>query len=365
MRIAYGVHGYGQGHATRAWAVLPELLERHEVRTFAGGDAFEALSDAFVVRKIPTLAFVYRGGRRSTWRTLERNLPLLRDVITVGETTRSVLDDLRRFAPDVVVCDCEPWTFRAAGLLSIPRISFDHFGIMVRCKVPLPWGDWLRSLVDRSLYQLLLGRAERALVSSFYPAPTRSPDVRLIGPLLRSQVRSLTPSEGSHVLAYFNQGATQLTDSILRALVGAGAEVRLYGSKQRGRAGNLVFRPRADRAFLEDLATCRAVISTAGNQLVGEAMQFGKPLLVLPEASVEQRMNAAAVARLSLGEWVDPAALTPEVIRAFLERASDYAKSALRQAIDGKTHAIETLEQWIAELSTRKVAGSMLREAAA
>src|SRR5262245_21848710 len=132
MRIAYGVHGYGHGHATRALAVLPELLRRHDVRIFAGGDAFETLSDAFEVQRIPTLALAYRGGRRSTWLTLKRNLPLIGDIVGVGETTRSVLDELRRFAPDVVVCDCEPFTFRAASLLSIPRIAFDHFGIMVR-----------------------------------------------------------------------------------------------------------------------------------------------------------------------------------------------------------------------------------------
>jgi uncharacterized protein (TIGR00661 family) len=365
MRIAYGVHGYGHGHATRACAVLPDLLRRHDVRIFAGGDAFETLSDAFDVRQIPTLAFAYRNGRRSTWLTLKRNLPLMNDIVGVGDTTRSVLDELRRFAPHVVVCDCEPWTFRAACLLSIPRIAFDHFGIMVRCKVPLPWLDWLKSLVDRSVYQLMVGRASRALVSSFYSAPARSPGVRLIGPLLRGQARSVAPSEGSHLLAYFNQGAIQLTDSILQALTGAGPEVRLYGARRQGRFGNVIFRPRADRPFLEDLASCRAVISTAGNQLVGEAMQFGKPLLVMPEASVEQRMNAAAIARLSLGESIDTDELTPGVIRRFLERAPAYAENALRQARDGGQEAIETLEKWIAELSPREVRGERYREAMA
>jgi uncharacterized protein (TIGR00661 family) len=365
MRIAYGVHGYGHGHATRASAVLPELLRRHDVRIFAGGDAFETLSDTFDVRQIPTLGFAYKNGRRSNWLTLKRNLPLMNDILAVGETSRSVLEELRRFAPHVVVCDCEPWTFRAAGLLSIPRIAFDHFGIMVRCKVPLPWLDWLKSLLDRSVYALMLGCAERALVSSFYDAPARAPGVRLIGPLLRGQAHSMTPSGGSHLLAYFNQGAIQLTDSILRALTGAGPEVRLYGARRQGRFGNVVFRPRADRPFLEDLASCRAVISTAGNQLVGEAMQFGKPLLVMPESSVEQRMNAAAIARLSLGESIDLGELTSDVIRGFLERTPSYAANALRQARDGGQEAIETLERWIAELSPREIRGERYREAIA
>ena len=36
MRIVYGIHGYGRGHATRALGVLPELRQRHEVLGLAG-----------------------------------------------------------------------------------------------------------------------------------------------------------------------------------------------------------------------------------------------------------------------------------------------------------------------------------------
>ena len=36
MRIAYGVMGYGRGHAMRARAVLPSLMEEHEITVFAG-----------------------------------------------------------------------------------------------------------------------------------------------------------------------------------------------------------------------------------------------------------------------------------------------------------------------------------------
>jgi UDP:flavonoid glycosyltransferase YjiC (YdhE family) len=35
MRILYGVHGYGRGHAVRSLAVLSELRLRHEVLVLA------------------------------------------------------------------------------------------------------------------------------------------------------------------------------------------------------------------------------------------------------------------------------------------------------------------------------------------
>ncbi|MBN1512501.1 MAG: hypothetical protein JXB13_10840, partial [Phycisphaerae bacterium] len=57
MKIAYGVHGFGRGHAMRARAVLPELFRRHEVLVLAGGDAYHALSADFAVTRIPTLKY--------------------------------------------------------------------------------------------------------------------------------------------------------------------------------------------------------------------------------------------------------------------------------------------------------------------
>ncbi|HEY3592678.1 MAG TPA: glycosyltransferase family protein [Polyangiaceae bacterium] len=365
MRIAYGIHGHGRGHATRAWAVLPALARQHEIRVFAGGDAFEMLSQAFPVDRVPTLGFEYRDGMRSHWRTLQRNVPLVADLVGVGPTTRKVVQQLRELAPDVVLCDCEPFTFRAAQLLRIPRIAFDHFGIMVRCKVAMPVRDWLESLVDRTVYQLLFGAPERALVSSFFGAPTRSSGIRMVGTLLRAQARTLRPSDGGHLLAYFNKGAVQLTAPMMRALEGVGVEVRLYGAGREGREGNLVFRAPGDLPFLRDLASCRAVLSTAGNQLVGEAMHLGKPLLVVPEQTVEQRMNAAAIARLGIGEWVSADRLTSDCIQRFLANAGHYSEIARQSARDGRDEAVEMLERWIAELARAKRQRPMLREAAA
>jgi uncharacterized protein (TIGR00661 family) len=365
MRIAYGIHGHGRGHATRAWAVLPELARQHEIQLFAGGDAYDTLSEEFLVEPVPALSFAYRGGTRSTWLTLKRNMPLIADIFGVGPATQRVLEKLREFSPDVVLCDCEPLTFRAAELLSIPRIAFDHFGIMVRCKVAIPWRDWAESLVDRAVYRLLLGGPERALVSSFFPAPPRSSHIRMVGTLLRTQARSLRPKEGSHLLVYFNKGAAQLTAPLIHALDQVGVEVRLYGAGREGRSGNVAFRPPGDQPFLDDLASCRAVLCTAGNQLVGEAMHLGKPLLVVPERTVEQRMNAAAITRLGIGEWVRVDKLTSDCIRRFLANGSAYAERARQRAVDSKDEALETLERWMAELAPGKRRRQLLRAAVA
>jgi len=351
VRIAYGVHGYGQGHAARALAVLPDLASRYDVQVYAGGDAYEALRERFSVERIPTMRYHYRGGRRCTMRTLRHNLPRVFDLLTGGESMQHVLRTMQRFAPEVVISDAESWTHAAARRLGIPRIGFDHFGMMVHCRLDLSPTDWLRSFIDRGVYRLLTASPERVLISSFFSAATRRPRIEIIPPLLREEVHDVRASQRDHLLVYLNHGSAQLTPAVLRVLSRAGAPVLLYGSGRQGRAGAIMYRPQGNRAFLEDLASCRAVISTAGNQLVGEALRFGKPMLVLPEATVEQRLNARAIVRLGIGEVSEFESFQSSHVQRFLSRLDVYSKAARRLSADGRERALGRLHQWIQELS--------------
>jgi uncharacterized protein (TIGR00661 family) len=359
MRIAYGIHGYSRGHATRALPVLEALSRRHELVLFAGGDAYEMLRGCFPIERIPCLGFVYERGRRSNWRTLRANLPKLLDLVRRGPSVSHVLAKLREFRPDALISDAEPWTHLAGSILRVPRIGFDHFGILVHCRVALPVADWCKGLFDRCTYRWLMRDPERVLVSSFFKAPAQRRGVRVVGPILREQLASAQVSNGSHLVAYFNQGSMQLSPGALDALASAGPEIRLYGTRQSGTHGNVRFKPPGLDSFVEDLAGCRAVISTAGNQLVGEAMLLGKPLLVMPEATVEQRLNAREIVRLGIGEQILLSQLTPEAIAGFLERTPAYAERCQSHAHDGRPEAIQIIEHWIGELSRRPSAAAL------
>src|SRR5262249_4918723 len=138
MRILYGVHGYGRGHATRTLAVLPHLAARHQLLILAGGDAYQTIAPDYPVVRIPTLGFAYSRGqgarRRSNWHTFRHNCPAILDLLWGGPTSALVREVVSAFAPDVVIADAEAWTHHAADALQIPRISFDHIGIMTYCR---------------------------------------------------------------------------------------------------------------------------------------------------------------------------------------------------------------------------------------
>lgn len=353
MRIVYAVHGYGRGHATRALAVLPGLARKHKLLVLAGGDAYAAMWPDYPVVRIPTLGFAYgkRSGARSNWATLKRNLPAMLDLVLHGPVFNMIRDAVRDFAPEVVIADAEAWTHRVAKSMGIARISFDHIGIMEYCRPRIEWRDRLEACLDTFYYRQLMLRPERVIVSSFYSAPARRPGVCTVGTLPRQAVRDITPTRGDHLLAYFNQGHHQFGPQILQTLEHAGCPVHIYGTERRGRHGQLQFLPTSNLPFIEDLAACRAVISTAGNQLMGEAIALGKPVLVMPERCVEQRLNAAAVERLGIGMRTTPKQFTPALLTKFLGQLDTFISAMGPHRRDGLDESIAAIERFLAELA--------------
>lgn len=356
MRIAYGVMGYGRGHAMRSLSVLPALMQEHEITVFTAGDAYEVLAPLFPTVRIPMIGYRYndRGGH-SIPRTVGGNLGPISDLLLHGPGMDQVEREFRDRGIQLVISDSEAWTHRAAQRLKLPRISFDHVGIIAWCKPHFPPDLWLAGMRDAVGYRALMGQPERILISSFYPAEPRQSGTRIVGPMLRDEVlRASAASRGQarkdFLLAYFNKGLHQYRPHIDRALRLLDCPVVVYGTPHRGKSDNLDFRAPSNEWFIHDLAHCRGVISTAGNQLIGEAIHFGKPILALPEDAFEQRLNAHMIERMGVGMRSSLGALTPSDIDRFLGNESYYLSHMGEHARDGRAEAIETLHRFIGEL---------------
>lgn len=352
MRIAWGVMGYGRGHAMRTMSVLPALMREHEITVFSAGDAYEVLAPKFPTVRIPMIGYRYdeRGGHSLT-RTVAENVAPMRDLLFGGDGIRAVEQAFREREIELVISDSEAWTHRVARRLGLPRISFDHVGILAYCKPHFPPDLWALGMRDAIGYRSLMGVPERILISSFYPAEPAYPGVRIVGPMLREAVLRTKPSEGEALLCYFNKGEHQYQPHIDRALRLLDVPVRIYGTPYVGRVDNLDFRAPSNEGFVQDLASCRAVLSTAGNQTIGEAIHFGKPILALPEDAFEQRLNAHLIERMGVGMRGDLRTLTPSDVDRFLGHHELYRSHMREHAKDGRAEAVATLRQFIGELS--------------
>ncbi len=351
-RIIYGVHGYGRGHASRAQAILPYLTEKYDVLVLAGDDAYDQLHRDWSVRRIPVLRY-YHGsnGRRSPLRTISRNIPAVLDQLMMGPGLGMVCDEIERFAPDVILSDSEGWTHRAGRRLGVPRISFDHFGVLVYCRLDLNGMDSLTQGFEAMLYKALVCDPQRAIAVAFFDGPCARDDVTVVGPVIRREAREMKPRAGEHLLVYFANADAHFTPAVEQALRSLEVPVKVYHPSRRGGEGNLSFHPPSNVPFLEDLAGCRGVLSTAGNQLCSEAIHLGKPLLLTPEDALEQRLNAQVVQRWEIGQYAKAREIEdPEYLRGFLDRADEYAANIPAHRRDGLDEALSAIDRDIEEL---------------
>jgi uncharacterized protein (TIGR00661 family) len=153
--------------------------------------------------------------------------------------------------------------------------------------------------VTEAVIRTMVPRPDVSLVTTFWRGEVLNERTFLFAPILRREVRELEPRTGEHVLVYFTQGF----DAFLEHLRACPAtRFRVYGAEREGSSGNLTFLPPSRDGFLADLASCRAVIATAGFTLITEALHLGKPYLALPmHGQFEQELNALLLAESGCG----------------------------------------------------------------
>lgn len=141
-------------------------------------------------------------------------------------------------------------------------------------------------------------RAEERLALSFQPMKADLDSrIRIVPPLLRREVKELTPQTGDFFLSYIvNCGYAEEVISFAKA--NPDLEIKVYWDKKEASEienplSNLSFHRVHDKNFLQDMAACKGLICTAGFESICEAMYLGKPVMVIPVAGqYEQACNA-------------------------------------------------------------------------
>jgi uncharacterized protein (TIGR00661 family) len=167
----------------------------------------------------------------------------------------------------------------------------------------------------------------------------------VIGPIIRKEVQEVQPEWGDHLLVYLSNGAHEFIPQLEAALQGVGGPVRVYGAPRTGTDGHIRYQPISSRPFIEDLARCRAVVATTGNQLLGEVTYFQKPILGMPVECLEQRLNALQIERMGIGTTIPRRKIRTEVIEEFLTREHEYRAAFARPAVSAAAEAVAAIEE--------------------
>jgi UDP-N-acetylglucosamine:LPS N-acetylglucosamine transferase len=121
----------------------------------------------------------------------------------------------------------------------------------------------------------------------------------------------------------------------------------------------------ADEPFVQDLATAECLVTTAGNQLIGEAYALGRPVLAIPEpGNFEQQLNAWLVTD-SRGGWSTTFdECTPHLLEQFLIALPGLRRNIAGMDVCGNDAARAFIESHLSSVtessSTREAAGVRL-----
>jgi uncharacterized protein (TIGR00661 family) len=356
-RIAISLCGEGRGHATRVWALVDRLQHDHEILIWTSADALDFLRRRFPagharvrIEEIPGIVFEYTGGRLDVMRSIATGLDY--QARQLGPLVDRMLRTLETFGADLAIADFEPALPRAASRMGIPLVSVDHQHFLLAYDLDaLPWSlQWNAWFMSHAVWLYVMEAAD-TIVSAFFRPPLRRGWERVVqvGPLLRREILDAVPRDEGFLVSYLRR---HTPFSAIESLADCGLPVRVYGLGQREAVGSVSFHAIDERRFVDDLASCRALVSAAGNQLIGEALHLGKPMLLLPErAHAEQYMNSHFLQAMGCGDFCALEEVGRDRVRSFVAGLEDHrsALAAVAGRMDGTDEVLRVIDHRLAQ----------------
>ena len=307
MKILFLVQGEGRGHLTQAIALGQILREEgHDIVGAMIGTSKGRVIPSFFEEQINTSIF-YFDGLNIIYKADGKgmNLPLtilthlahapkyLKSLSSIHKTVASI-------QPDLIISFYEIFggLYKLIYRSDIPLVCVAHQYLLLHPKFTFPE----KSLFNRFLINLNSRATSlfsvKRLALSFRPMPSR-PDLKLtvVPPLLRNAVLCLQATTEEFILVYMTHHSLsqQIIDWHL-----AHPNVRLHcfwdnpnTSQEFHFDETLTFHRINGQKYLQMLASCKALVTTAGFESVCEAMYLGKPVMMVPVPNhFEQQCNA-------------------------------------------------------------------------
>ena len=321
-KVVYGVSGEGSGHSSRSREMLTHLHNLgHQVKVVSYDRGYANLKNDFDVFETEGLHIASLDNRVSKVKTFTNNLKRL----PAGHKRLQLLrkDIFKKFQPDCVITDFEPMTAYLANHYDLPLITIDNQHRLRYMTYPCPAHLQAERKMTKTIIRAMVPRPDVSLVTTFYYGEPRNNRTFFFPPILRREVLSLKPFRGESVLVYLTSGF----ESFMKRLKSFTRESFIvYGAGKEGTDGHMVFKAFSKKGFLENLASCKAVMATAGFTLMTESFYLRKPYLALPmRGQFEQEINGFLLSRLKYG--INLRRPTSEAVGNFLYRIPDFVEN--------------------------------------
>lgn len=350
-RIVISFSGEGRGHAARVLCLI-QALRGDSLLVLCPSNMWQWLHEATVgephvqLRVIPSLNFsYYKNGKLSYVKSCCSALPFLFRLRRYQSELAAIVD---HFNPHLAIVDFEPLLPRVTRQLGVRTLSLDHQHFLAAIDVEsLPKPLRLRTRFLQPSVKLFCPWADAHLISSFYHFPQRTGTERYrqVGVLIREELGQAASQVGDHSLVYLRR---HQAGPWLEELTQVPGPCVVYGLERDDRQGHIQFKRIGSRQFIRDLLTCRCLISTAGNQLIGEALAVGKPVLAIPElGNFEQQINGHFLQASGLGRCVSPTRVDRHAFQQFIDELPMYRQRIGERQASGNHAVLQQIRQMI------------------
>lgn len=315
MKILYGVSGDGFGHSSRAKVVGRYLKDwGHDVKVLTYGRAYEVLKNEFDLFEVSGMEIQFAEGALKKRSTIKHNIKIIAENLSKWRRFDALMKD---YDPALCISDMEPIVPILRFWFKKPLICLDNQHRITNLKLDVPKKYYADYMIAKTVVANFVSKAEHFIITSFSNPEIIHPNTTIVPPIIREEVKRLSPSEGYKVLVYL----TRENQYILDILKQFSEEFVVFGYNVNTTENNLEFKDRD--FFLDELKDCKAIIATAGFTLMSEAIYLKKPYLALPlKGQFEQVLNALFLKQAGYGDYSDD--LQEEEVTDFLAKIESY-----------------------------------------
>jgi len=314
-KILYGVCGIGMGHAHRQLPIIEYFAKSNKMVIFAYGESYDFYSGRFKGSKNVTVVMVavpfYVGNKKGIDFEATRKLPANRGK-NIARINNLAFKKAGRIIgrPDLVISDYEPISAGYAYAHGAPLVTIDQQSKYLAGNFPLTLrGFSYKDEVAR--LRLFFPRANARVACSFFRVETKNKEIQILPPILEDEIINLKlnlSKNSQSILIYISsqQEFVQNLEEVARiCALEKYIHFHIFAPKSIKRfpkaTPNVSFYKKSDEHFLNVLKSCAGIISTAGHNLLSEAMFLGIPVYAIPLPIYEQNMNAYIIDKYKFG----------------------------------------------------------------
>lgn len=284
MKILYAIQATGNGHISRAEALLPFFKNIAEVDILVSGISADIKLDYPIKYRFKGLSFIFgKNGGIDVWKTI-RSIDVLRFLKDVNSL------DLKDY--DVVINDFEPVSAWASVFEKKRSIALSHQYSLLNSKVP-------KSSKKAFLARIIL--KYYAPAKEGYGFHFQRYDENIFTPIIKNDLIGRETQDKNQYVVYLPAYNDQKIIAVLHKISFTNWIVFSKHTLNEYRIGNISFYPISKNEFNNSLLISKGIICGAGFETPAEALYLKKKLLVIPmKNQYEQQCNAEALKKLGV-----------------------------------------------------------------